>query len=97
MRTTPMIIAAAALLAAGPAFAQNEAANAPANAAEANVTATNEAAAAPAPANVAETTTVATENTTTATEQPAPAKKSFPWGLIGILGLLGLIPRTRRS
>ena len=99
MRTTPMMIAAAALLTASPAFAQNEAANAPATAAEANVAATNEAVVEPAPATVAEPATVATENTVTTAETTTeqPAKKSFPWGIVGILGLLGLIPRTRRS
>ena len=28
---------------------------------------------------------------------PAPAKKGFPWGVIGLLGLIGLMPRRRRD
>jgi hypothetical protein len=37
------------------------------------------------------------ENVTNeAAPAPAPAKRNFPWGIIGVLGLLGLIPRTRR-
>jgi hypothetical protein len=27
---------------------------------------------------------------------PEPERKSFPWGVIGLLGLIGLIPRFRR-
>jgi hypothetical protein len=45
----------------------------------------------------AEPVAVPGENVTNeTTPAPAPAKRSFPWGLLGILGLLGLIPRTRR-
>ena len=28
---------------------------------------------------------------------PAPAKKSFPWGVLGLLGLVGLFGKRRRS
>ena len=28
---------------------------------------------------------------------PAPAKSGFPWGAIGLLGLIGLMPRKRRD
>jgi hypothetical protein len=98
MRTTPMIIVAAAIVTASPAFAQNETANAPANAAATNATEMN--ATANIAANVpmpAEPVAVPGENVTNeTTPAPAPAKRSFPWGLLGILGLLGLIPRTRR-
>lgn len=97
MRTTPMMIAAAALLAAGPALAQNEATNAPANAAETNAVEMN--ATANMAANVptpAEPVALPGDNVANETA-PAPApKRSFPWGLLGLLGLLGLIPRSRR-
>jgi len=98
--TASLTIAAAALLAATPAWAQNTSASATAtNVAETNLTATNEVATSSTATN--ETTVVPTEtNVTTETETTtaAPAeKKSFPWGVLGLLGLLGLIPRARRS
>jgi hypothetical protein len=36
-------------------------------------------------------------DTTTTETTPVPEKKSFPWGVIGLLGLLGFIPRARRG
>jgi hypothetical protein len=96
--TTSLTIAAAALLAAAPAWAQNE--TAPGNTTEVNAvgtTTTNESAnvAVPAapPATTETTTTTETGTVTTAPEE----KKSFPWGVLGLLGLLGLIPRARRG
>src|SRR5437588_689808 len=65
----------------------------------ANTATTNEAAAMTATS----TNTMAAETTTTpvaANDMSAPAapeKKSFPWGVVGLLGLLGLIPRARRG
>lgn len=101
MRTMkPIIIAAAVLFAASPALAQNDTAatNADVNAAAPATTDLNAAApAAPVDANVTtdvNTTTVDT-TTTAPAEAPAPEKKHFPWGVIGLLGLIGLIPRTR--
>jgi len=98
MRTTPIIIAAAALFAASPALAQNDAANTTTNAPEANAVEMN--ATANVAANVptpAEPVALPGDNMTNeAAPAPAPAKRSFPWGIIGVLGLLGLIPRTRR-
>lgn len=98
MRITTMIIAVAALGAASPALAQNDAANASTNAAETNATdmnaTANMAANVPTPA---EPVALPGDNVTNETAPaPAPARRSFPWGLLGILGLLGLIPRTRR-
>jgi len=110
MRTIkPIMIAAAALFVAGPALAQNEAA--PTNTTD--VTATNSAATTDlnavgtttvdttaVPATTVEPLPVDANAGTidTSLGAPAPAeKKHFPWGVIGILGLLGLIPRTRRS
>lgn len=46
---------------------------------------------APVTTNESNVTTVAL-----GTYSPAPEKKSFPWGIIGLLGLLGFIPRARR-
>jgi hypothetical protein len=43
------------------------------------------------------TETAAVPVDTNATEEPAPEKKSFPWGVVGLIGLLGLIPRARRG
>jgi hypothetical protein len=97
MRTKPLIIAAAALLAATPALAQNDAVNAPANVTEANTADMN--ATANIAANVptpAEPVALPGDNAMNAAAPAPEPKKSFPWGLIGILGLLGLIPRTRR-
>jgi hypothetical protein len=99
-----LTIAAAALIASVPAWAQNTAA--PGNAADNTVatTATNEVATTMTTntTTAAETATVPVdENATTAdTGYAAPAqeeKKSFPWGVLGLLGLLGLIPRNRRG
>jgi hypothetical protein len=94
--TTSLTIAAAALLAAAPAWAQNE--TAPANTTEVNAVgttneSTNAAVPAPPPATTETTTTTETGTVTTAPEE----KKSFPWGVLGLLGLLGLIPRARRG
>ena len=104
--TTTLAIAASALLAAAPGMAQNDAATAnssgepAANEVDANATDLNA---------VGSTTTTTDVNTTTATTTtaipvdendmaPVPEqKKSFPWGVVGLLGLLGLIPRARRG
>jgi hypothetical protein len=105
--TTPLMIAAAALAAASPAAAQNAAAptdNTASNAVNAvdvsangtveTTTATDPAAAA------AQTNAVPVDNTAAADAaagQPAPEEKhGFPWGILGLLGLLGFIPRARR-
>lgn len=90
-------ISAAGLLASAPAVAQNEVApaNAAANTADANAT----------EVNAVGGTTAMDMNTASATAPiqldanhmaPIPEeKKGFPWGVIGLLGLLGLIPRRR--
>lgn len=91
--TTPIL--AAALIAATPALAQNQAAtpnNADVtmpNAADANAVAVNDVAA------VVDTTVVAS-NDATAAAPVNEEKHGFPWGVLGLLGLLGLIPRTRK-
>jgi len=98
--TASLTIAAAALLATTPVWAQNAADNTTAtNVAETNVTATNEGATSVTATNetaVAPTETNMTTETETTTTAPEE-KKSFPWGVLGLLGLLGLIPRTRRG
>ena len=88
MRISTPILAAAALLAATPALAQNDTANA--------VVVDNTAVA--TDANAMTAVPPATTETTTADinmVEPAPApKRGFPWGVLGLLGLIGLIPRT---
>ena len=103
MRMKATFAIAASLLLAAPAAAQNQ--TALANTADA----TNTVDANAVTANDVGTTTTTDVNTTTATETtavpvdsnmtetPAPEKKSFPWGVIGLVGLLGLIPRARRG
>jgi hypothetical protein len=85
---------AIAMLAASPAFAQNNAA-APTNAVE--TTAANAAAGnvsdnvTPAPA--ANDAVAAPADTATALPASPPAQsqpRSFPWGVLGLLGLIGL-------
>src|SRR5438067_2762702 len=96
--TTSLTLAAAALLAAAPALAQNAAA--PVNSADmaaTNAAATNEVAANTAMTTNTETATVATNTTGEVAVPEQQEKKSFPWGVLGLLGLLGLIPRMRRG
>ena len=104
--TTSLAVVAAALLAA-PAAAQNTDMNAAST--DMNVAATNTVDA----NAVSGTTTTTNTTTATDTGMvpvtgdntvadngyaaPAPEKKGFPWGVVGLLGLIGLIPRNRRS
>jgi hypothetical protein len=96
--TTPII--AAALLAAAPAIAQNEPASANATDMNAvNAVAATDANVAAVDANAAVATNVEmaplpVDNTVTTA--PAEEKHGFPWGVLGLLGLLGFIPRTRK-
>ena len=106
MRNSIPLMIAVALTAATPAAAQvtDNAANADTTAMAANDVAVtdnmvaNDAMTA-APANDMMAVPV-TADETVATDYgaPAPAKKSgFPWGVLGLVGLLGLIPRKARS
>ena len=103
MRTTmTLTIAATAFLAAAPAIAQNtgEQTNTTdvtaTNTTDVNAVTANDMTAVPATNE-----TVATDTTTTTEDvgatAPAPEDKSFPWGVVGLIGLLGLIPRFRRN
>jgi hypothetical protein len=96
MRISTPILAAAALLAATPALAQNDTANAVV--VDNTAVATDANAMAPVDANAMTAVPPATTETTTADinmVEPAPApKRGFPWGVLGLLGLIGLIPRT---
>lgn len=104
MRTIlPMGLAAAALFAATPALAQNQAD--PANTTEAaatNAEMTDANAVVPLDANAVDANAVATvpvdENLTAVdTTAPAPEKpRGFPWGVLGLVGLVGLLGRARR-
>jgi hypothetical protein len=94
-RIMSFTIAAVALLAGGPALAQNETDQA--NAIEAanmvnNTAVANDVAVAPAP----EATPAPVDTTVADTTAPAPAeRRSFPWGVLGLLGLVGLLGRKR--
>ena len=106
-----LTIAGGALLAATSAPAQNTASGsntadmntenaamaAPAagNAADNGITGSTAAAGTNAEALPAGTTTNSVSTVAMETSSPTE-KKSFPWGVIGLLGLLGFIPRTRR-
>jgi hypothetical protein len=105
MRITTPIIAAAALLVAAPAIAQddNAATNVAAvttNAVDANAVDANAMTPADDAAMAANQTAVmpVDDNVAmvdTSVGEPAPApKRGFPWGLLGLIGLIGLIPRT---
>ena len=101
MRTMIPVMFAAALVAAGPAVAQDTN-----NTAAAAPTAVDANAATPTDMNAA--TPMATNDlaapapevtTTTDTSQQTSEKRGggFPWGVLGLLGLIGLIPRKGRS
>jgi len=103
MRSIYPVMAAAALMAAGPAVAQdtnNAAAAAPVATSDANVAAnaTDVNAVAPAPGNeVAPAPEPALTDSDTS-QQPAEKNSGgFPWGVLGLVGLLGLIPRRNRG
>lgn len=95
MRLSQSLILAGALFAAAPALAQDNVAAdkavATMNAVDANVattaTPTGNEAIAPLPAEP----TAAPEATPASTAAPAPARRGFPWGVLGLLGLLGLL------
>ena len=93
-----LALATAIMFATSPAIAQNatESANAAdvtaTNAIDANTTATTDLNVTAVP----QTTTTETPTTETA-PAAAPTEKGFPWGVVGLLGLLGLIPRMRRG
>lgn len=102
MRTMIPVMFAAALMAAGPAVAQdtnNTAAAAP-TAVDANAaTPTDLNAATPIATNDLAAPAPEVTTTTADTSQQTTEKKggSFPWGVLGLLGLIGLIPRKGRS
>ena len=100
MRTIFPLMIAVALTVSSPALAQNTADPANADAAVANdVVATDnllvtDPLVTADPANDLANVTVAVEEPLE--NAPIPVKKSgFPWGVLGLIGLLGLIPRKR--
>jgi hypothetical protein len=97
MRIT-IAIAAAALVAGSPAWAQNDTANTAAT--DVNVVAMDANAMTPID-NATVPVATTTDTTTVETTEPAPVPEErhhgFPWGVLGLLGLLGLIPRLRRG
>jgi hypothetical protein len=108
MRITTSLAIAAATLLAVPAAAQNT--DATANSTDMNMAVTNTAEANVVSGTTTTTTNTTTATDTglvpvtddntvadTGYAAPAPEKKGFPWGVVGLLGLIGLIPRNRRS
>jgi len=101
MRMTVPLMLAAALAASSPALAQdaNNTASADVNAADvAAMNATDANAMAPVATNDVAAAPAA-EPAATDTYQEAPAEKKsggFPWGVLGLLGLIGLMPRKGR-
>ena len=101
MRTTFPLMVAAALTASSPALAQDtNTTNADAAVANDVAAVDNELAADPLmtadPANDLANVPVAVEEPVETA--PIPVKESgFPWGVIGLLGLIGLMPRKRRD
>ena len=96
--TTPLMIAAA-LAVSGPALAQdanNTAEAAAPVATDANVADANAMTAVPANDVAAAPVEEAAPADTYADTAPAPKKSGFPWGVLGLIGLLGLIPRRGR-
>jgi hypothetical protein len=100
MRTIFPLMIAVALTASSPALAQNTADPANADSAVSNdgAAADNALVADPAvtadPANDLANVPVAVDEPVETA--PIPVKKSgFPWGVLGLFGLLGLIPRKR--
>jgi len=99
MRMTVPLIAAAALAASTPALAQDANNTADANAAAPAATTDANAVAPVAPDANAVAPVAEPAPTTDETVAPAPEpekKGGFPWGVIGLLGLIGLIPRKGR-
>ena len=99
--TTPLMIAVA-LAVSGPALAQDAnntaAAAAPAanEAAAANVADANAMTAVPANEVAAAPAAEPAATDTNAVTPPEKSKNGFPWGVLGLIGLLGLIPRRSR-
>jgi len=99
MRITIPLILAAAVAASSPALAQDANNTAVADTNASAPVAPDANATAPAATDMNATTTTTTEPVATDTTEPAPSpekKGGFPWGVIGLLGLIGLIPRKAR-
>lgn len=96
----PLMIAVA-LTASTPAIAQDTNNTADADAAVSNdVAVFDNAIAEPAladPANDLANAPMPMDQPVEMAPAPAPAKGGFPWGAIGLLGLIGLMPRKRRD
>jgi hypothetical protein len=108
MRKATMLLLGAALIVAGPAAAQDNATtNTPATTADplatpdANGVAVDPLATDPALANGMATDPAAADPMATDPALAVPPEQDedndFPWGLLGLLGLAGLIPRKRRD
>jgi hypothetical protein len=98
MRMTVPLILAAALAASTPALAQDANNTAAVDVNATNVVATDANAVVPPAANDVAAAPVEPVANDMATTEPAPEKKGggFPWGVLGLLGLIGLFPRRGR-
>ena len=101
MRKTFPLMIAASLIAATPALAQDTANTVNADTAVVNDLAPADNAIDPAmtadPANDLANAPMPVDQPVETYPAPAPAKSGFPWGVLGLLGLIGLMPRKRRD
>ena len=95
----PLMIAAA-LTASTPAFAQDNNMTAADTTVANDLAVTDNMAMEPVtadPANDLANVPMPIDEPVETAPAPAPAKSGFPWGVIGLLGLIGLMPRKRRD
>ena len=103
MRTTFPLMIAIALTGSSPALAQDTNNTAVADTAGANdVASTDNAMTADPlmtadPANDLANAPMPIDQPVETVPAAAPARGGFPWGVIGLLGLIGLMPRKRRD
>jgi len=100
MRFSTIALIAGSMTAAAPALAQNTADPAAANeVAPADPTAANDVSVDTNLTNDMAAPVATTEPTTPGepAPAPAPAKRSFPWGVLGLLGLIGLLGKRNRT
>ena len=97
MRLSPIFLIAASLAAASPAVAQNNAADNATNVVSNEVAAANAMDANAANMVVPPAEPIAAPPVTEAPGPAPPARRSFPWGVLGLLGLVGLLGARRRS
>ena len=98
MRFSTMLLIAGSMTAASPALAQN--AEEPATHTDVratNVAPRNEMTVVTPNETIAPPPETAAPAETAPPPAPAPAKRSFPWGVLGLLGLIGLFGQRNRT